>query len=173
MHQASLDLMNWLLQTHTDRRARKAQRVIDVGSYNRNEGGSYREICGALKFKSYTGLDIESGPNVDAVVTAGGDWAAELAASGIAPADVVISGQCLEHVRMPWIWIRQVAGLIQPGGMFFCIAPFQWRQHRYPVDCWRLLPDGYEALCEWSGLEFIKSEIVDRDCYLVARRPAE
>ena len=141
------------------------KRVIDVGSYDRN-AGSYRPVVEKMG-GTYTGLDLEAGPNVDIVVPDSDDWS-----TLVEPAEIVISGQCLEHTRMPWLWIKAVVSVLQPGGMLLLIAPWQWKIHRWPLDCWRILPDGMDALFEWAGLERIHTETRERDCYGIARKPA-
>jgi hypothetical protein len=64
----------------------------------------------------------------------------------------VVSGQFLEHVK-PWPRIKQTAGLLTPHARSVVIAPWQHKLHRYPIDCWRILPDVMRALVEWEGLE--------------------
>ncbi|MFA7044577.1 MAG: hypothetical protein WC186_09550, partial [Bacteroidales bacterium] len=34
------------------------------------------------------------------------------------------------------------------GGLVCIITPFSVPEHRYPIDCWRILPDGYRYLLE-------------------------
>jgi len=134
--------------------------VIDVGA--RNANGSYRDLLEQAGYDNYLGVDIEDGPNVDVVLPESGEWQLEAA-------DVVISGQCLEHVRQPWVWIKQVATLVKPGGTVILVAPWIWQIHRHPVDCWRILPDGMDALFEWANLDRIESGVSEADCFGVAR----
>lgn len=67
--------------------------------------------------------------------------------------DVVLSGQVVEHVRMPWRWIRELVRVTRPGGLVATIAPVSWPYHEAPVDCWRIYPEGLRALYEEGGLE--------------------
>ena len=65
------------------------------------------------------------------------------------------------------------------------IAPSSGPEHKYPVDCWRFYPDGMKALCNYSGLELIKTETewnppdyedgsqVWKDTILVAKKPSK
>jgi len=57
------------------------------------------------------------------------------------------------------------------GGIVCIIAPWQWRYHRYPIDCWRILPDGMEFLlkdvCNFDILEIFLKE---SDCVGIARK---
>jgi hypothetical protein len=51
----------------------------------------------------------------------------------------------------------------------FITAPWSWEIHRYPVDCWRILPDGMRELIEQGGGDFVESYIVDRDTWGIGR----
>lgn len=148
MHPNSLKIMKNLLSVHVPATDREIYDVYDVGSYDVN--GTYRPIVEGLGFCDYKGIDIEAGPNVDIIVPADGtEWI-------LPPREIVISGQCLEHTRFPWKWFEQVVELATAGGLLFIIAPWTWPEHRYPVDCWRILPDGMLALGDWCHLEVIE-----------------
>lgn len=66
--------------------------------------------------------------------------------------DVVLSGNVIEHVRRPWIWMRELARVCRPGGVIATITPVSWPYHEAPIDCWRIYPEGMRALCEDAGL---------------------
>jgi SAM-dependent methyltransferase len=70
--------------------------------------------------------------------------------------DIVVSGQVLEHVKKIWVWIKEVARLCKTGGIVIIISPVGYPYHG-PVDCWRVFPEGMEALYEEAGLEVIMS----------------
>ena len=113
--------------------------VLDVGALQLRGHRSYRELFHDYR---YTGMDIVPGDNVDVV------GYESLLSIGY---DVVISGQTLEHVKRPWEWMQELAGLFR---IYICIiAPNQWPEHRYPIDCWRVLPDGMAALFEYAGIK--------------------
>ena len=65
--------------------------------------------------------------------------------------DIVVSGQVLEHVRKPWVWMKEVGRVCKPGGIAITIIPASWPYHEAPVDCWRAYPEGMKALYEDSG----------------------
>lgn len=141
--------------------------ILDVGSYNVN--GCYKEYFSSPGY-TYHGLDIEAGPNVDIVVAEHYNW-------GINEVyDVVISGQCLEHVEYPWLTMEQIAKAMKPGGLHFNIVPSTGPVHRFPIDTYRYHPDGMNALCKWAGLEVV--EITSRadsiwfNTVVVARKPS-
>lgn len=72
--------------------------------------------------------------------------------------DVVFSAQVIEHVRKPWIWIKELARVCRIGGRVVTINPVSWPYHEAPVDCWRIYPDGMRALYEEAGLRVEISE---------------
>lgn len=158
MHPNSMKLMTDLFSAHATPADNRY--VIDVGSYNVN--GNYRALVEGLGF-SYFGVDIAEGPNVDQVVPEIGLWKVPQLS------DITISGQCLEHTTRPWEWIRQVKSVTSPGGLLIIIAPWMWEIHRYPVDCWRILPDGMNALFDFIDVESVNVGTDQRDCYGVAR----
>lgn len=73
------------------------------------------------------------------------------------PFDVIISGQCLEHVRKPWLWIKQISQLAKFNGLIWITAPNTWCFHEYPIDCWRVWPDGLRALFDEAGFETLEA----------------
>lgn len=144
--------------------------VLDVGAMDAQDGqyGTYRQLFPAPGY-TYHGLDIEAGPNVDIVVPEHYVW-------GITEQyDVVISGQCLEHVEWPWLTMEQIAKSLKPGGLHFNIVPSTGPVHRFPIDTYRYHLDGMAALCKWADLEVIelqsKSDSIWNNTVLVARKP--
>ena len=161
MHDNSRVLMRRLLEGHVTDAPGKS--VVDVGS--RDTNGSYRDLIVRASFARYTGIDICDGKNVDIVVPERGLW------DTVQPADVVISGQCVEHVRRPWRWIKQVESITTAGGVVIIVGPWIWHIHRHPIDCWRILPDGMTALLEEGQFEVIDVGTYENDCYGVGRKP--
>lgn len=66
--------------------------------------------------------------------------------------DIVLSGQVLEHVRKPWLWIPELARICRSGGHVITVNPVNWPYHEAPVDCWRIYPEGMTSLYEDAGL---------------------
>ena len=178
MHANSLKIMSRLL----DKYAPPSGLCVDVGSQDVN--GTYRPLVEGRGLE-YMGIDICPGKNVDVVVpepeshgTAIVCWQAATATTKGKPS-IIISGQCLEHTRHPWDWMNYVVSLAWPGSAgvpFILIAPSAWPQHRYPLDCWRILPDGMRSLMEWAGLEVLEVGMDDPtgrrthvDCWGVGR----
>lgn len=121
-------------------------RIYDLGSQDVN--GSYKSIFDKTAW-IYTGLDMEAGCNVDIVLKDPYDWN-EIPSNH---ADVIISGQAFEHIRFFWVTMLEISRILRPGGICCIIAPAGGHEHRYPADCWRFYPDGFESLAGFAGLE--------------------
>ena len=148
MHPTSLQKMKELFQTFKVQKCN----LLDVGSQDVN--GTYKDLCGPGII--YTGLDLVKGKNVDIVAPDIYHWPIPNDTY-----DVVISGQCLEHVEDTQAWIKEVYRVCKPGGLTIIIAPWNCGEHRYPVDCWRILPDGMRFLL--SKVVNFKIELIDRN----------
>lgn len=72
--------------------------------------------------------------------------------------DTVVSANVLEHVRMPWLWLSELARIVQPGGHIVTVVPSIYVFHQHPLDCWRVWPDGMRALHEHAGLQTVVVE---------------
>lgn len=163
MHSSSYDEMRKVLEALPQ--DGRALRVLDVGSMSVNSEfpHTYREHV--RPEWNYTGCDIAAGANVDLVQLtpyriqgAGGEY------------DVVISGQCLEHVEMPWMLAQEMARMLKPGGVAVWTAPWKWSEHKYPLDCWRILPDGMTVLMQFAGLQVDRAWIRERDCWGIGKK---
>lgn len=162
MHEATMNQMKKFAEKYLDTNTKL--KILDVGSYNVN--GSYKKLFDNPNWQ-YVGLDIEEGPNVDIVAPGLYDWGIEDESY-----DIVISGQCLEHVKDTKEWIKQIQKAVKKNGLICIIAPWSWQEHRFPVDCWRILPDGMrfllEEVCEFEIIKVFKE---GRDCIGIARKP--
>ena len=151
MHIESFQVMEYFVENYMD--STKEYNILDVGSYD--VSGSYRSLFNNAKWE-YIGLDIVPGPNVD--IVAKGPYNFGLNKKF----DVIISGNCLEHVEAPWLWIKEVEKSIRTGGLLCIVMPFNLGEHRFPVDCYRILPDGFNyLLCKHSKFELIESKITN------------
>lgn len=171
MHQNSIDIMKALIAAYGPPKDTWIT-VVDYGSMEVPEGpGTYRSLI--PESWQYLGVDIAPGPNVDHVMA--GEYDTGLPSDF---ADLVISGQCLEHVRNPFAAVAEMGRILKPGGLLFLIAPFAWECHRFPLDCFRFAPDGMRALMEASGLTYKIGNLSDPlgtgqrvDCYAVGVKP--
>lgn len=139
MHDASFQQMARILKTWTG----NIPHVLDVGSLDVN--GTYRPIANYLGWR-YTGLDMCAGPNVDIVSPDPYRFPVDDDAF-----DIVISGSTMEHVQAIWLWVPELVRVLRPGGMLAIITHTNYPYHRYPVDCWRILPDGARYLFDLTG----------------------
>lgn len=140
MHESSMTSMKKFIDAYLY--PNKPTSILDVGSMQVKNHHTYKQLCMYPEW-TYCGLDISEGPNVDVVTSDPYVWPVSDDSF-----DVVISGQCLEHVKDMYRWIREVARVLRPGGLCCIIAPCAWPQHRYPVDCWRIYPDGMGFLLQ-------------------------
>lgn len=67
--------------------------------------------------------------------------------------DIVLSGQVIEHVSKPWIWLRELKRITKNDGFIITINPVSWPYHEAPIDCWRIFPEGVAALADELDLE--------------------
>lgn len=148
MHPTGLASMKTLLALYREPSAR----VLDVGSYDVN--GTFRPLIEARGWQ-YTGLDIAAGPNVDIVTL--DPYHFPIADEAF---DLVISGSTMEHVGAIWRWIPELVRVLRRGGYLAITTHWQEREHRYPVDCWRVLPDGMRYILEDSGLVDVSALIL-------------
>lgn len=135
MHAESYALMGQMLRRY---KQHGDVSLLDVGSYNVN--GTFRPLVEGQGWQ-YTGLDQTAGPNVD--VVAEDPFHFPFPDNHF---DVVISGSTMEHVTAFWLWLPELVRVLKPGGFLAIHTHWQFPEHKYPVDCWRVLPDGMRFL---------------------------
>lgn len=148
MHPSSYDRMAEFSRDYLAARRDERLTIVDLGSCDYN--GSYRPIF-AEKRWHYVGVDLTPGKNVDLVLRDPYHWR-ELKTQSV---DVLVSGQTFEHTEFLWETILEIARVLKPGGMCCIIAPATGNEHRFPLDCWRILADGFRALARYAGLEVL------------------
>lgn len=121
--------------------------VVDVGSANVN--GTYRPIFEGPNVR-YVGIDLAPGDCVDLVV----DDPYRLPLDNNY-AEIVLSGQMLEHSEFFWLAFQEMVRVLKPGGFLFIIVPSAGYVHRYPVDCYRFNPDACLALAKYAGCRLV------------------
>jgi len=160
MHKSSLKLMEEVFIKRFLNRP--GSTILDVGALDVN--GTYRHL---FKDYLYTGADLQPGRNVDIVLPHPYEW-------NVGQYDVVISGQVLEHVEDTAAFMRAVRDALKPGGITCHIVPWRWHEHRYPIDCWRIFPDGMSWLFRNSQLiEVLTSSDKVGNTIGIARKPLE
>ena len=140
MHKESYELMNEMLGYVS---ASDSLNVLDVGSYNVN--GTFRPLVENRGWH-YTGVDTVAGPNVDVVTVNPFSFPFDDGTF-----DVVISGSTMEHVTAIWEWLPELVRVLRPGGFLAIHTHWKFPEHRYPVDCWRIMPDGMRYLFDMTA----------------------
>jgi len=151
--------------------------TLDIGSFDLSAAGTPGFTAGGcvrrLFTGEYTGLDIVPGPNVDLVVKDPHKWT-EIPDNTF---EQVVSVCCLEHCLEPWTVVREGYRVLKPGGITIYIVPWSWRIHRFPTDCFRLLPDGLAHLLgAWVGGDVVAVDVCCKEAagelvYGVGRKP--
>lgn len=175
MHPSSYNNMARFVDRHLAEHSDSALAIADIGSMDVN--GCYQPLFARERW-TYTGVDLDAGKNVDVILPSAYEWPFD-----DGQFDVVVSGQALEHVEFVWLTVKEVARVLKGGGLCCLIAPSAGPEHRYPVDCWRIYPDGMRALAKYAGLEVVdvysqwdKAVHPDlnpiwKDTVLIARKP--
>jgi len=150
MHQSSLENMQRCYDFYVAARqvaVGQQLTVVEIGSEEFN--GAYRHIFADERF-AYIGCDRAPGPGVDIVL----DDPYKLPLPD-ASADIVVSGQMLEHCEFFWLSFGEMLRVLKPDGYLFLIAPSGGPVHNYPVDCYRFYPDAYRALARYAGCQLL------------------
>ena len=138
-------------------------KIGDVGSSSEwNYSGLFRKPGW-----EYVGMDMQMTINVNLLLPVPYSW------PNIKDGefDVVISGQCIEHVPMPWRWMKEIARIVRPEGSVCIIGPHSWEYHQAPLDCWRVWPDGLRACMEDAGLAVLSCYSNENDSVGIAIKP--
>lgn len=157
-----------LFQRYAEQHFAPGMRVLEIGPDDFPT--SYQRIVGDPIAEWHT-LDVSGHPRLTYV--ARDEYSFPIGDSAY---DIVLSGQVLEHVRKPWVWIREVARVCRDGGLVITINPASWPRHDAPIDCWRAYPEGMKALYEDAGLQVMTSvvdalEVPTYRRYLPGRSP--
>lgn len=162
--------MRLFIETYLAVHGEKPLSILDVGSFAVADHDSYRPLF-ERKLWTYTGVDIVPGPNVDIALSHPYKWD-EISDDS---ADVVISGQALEHIAYFWVTAMEIGRALRPGGLACIIVPSRGVEHRYPLDCWRFYPDGMASIATWLAFELLDAHTDWHspwgDSVLVMRKP--
>ncbi len=65
--------------------------------------------------------------------------------------DITFSNNALEHMLEPWVACEQQVRITKTGGLIIAVAPFAWRYHPTPLDCFRFTHVGLAHLFTRTG----------------------
>jgi SAM-dependent methyltransferase len=134
--------------------ARPSLEILDVGGADVN--GSYRTLFG---FTEHRYVSADADPESGADVVLDGSCALPFADESF---DVVVSGQTFEHVGHFWKLFAEMVRVCRPDGVVIVVAPSAGPVHRYPVDCYRFLPDSYQALANENRVLLVEQRVDPR-----------
>jgi len=110
----------------------KGGKILEIGS--RDVNGSVRQFFDG----QYIGIDAEAGPGVDMVSSA---HELHIYAGTF---DTVLCLEMLEHDPKPWLTRAEMYRVLKPGGTMVISVPTNgFPEHKYPLDCFRYLPDAF------------------------------
>ena len=149
MHIESFWKMELFVKEYLGNYSNEKLKIAELGS--KDDNGSYKFLFKNKNWEYY-GLDIKKGKNVDIVLKNPYKWE-EIPDNYY---DVLISGQTFEHIEFPWLTIKEIYRVLKPNGLCCIIVPSKGPEHKAPVDCWRIYPDGIKALAKWGKLRVIE-----------------
>jgi SAM-dependent methyltransferase len=136
-----------MFERHAQPHFPREGRVLEIGP----DGfpSAYRSLLESAGGKFvWDTLDLHSDPRLTCVATS--EYSFPIPDETY---DVVLSGQVIEHVRKPWIWIKELARVCKTGGLVITVNPVSWPYHEAPIDCWRAFPEGMRALYDEAALD--------------------
>lgn len=71
--------------------------------------------------------------------------------------DILVADQVLEHVERPWLAADEIHRVLKSSGLAMVATPGLYPIHPSPLDCWRIMPDGYKVLFpqdKWNWILF-------------------
>lgn len=126
--------------------------VLEIGSRMTNPD-TWWIINRDLASGQWTGIDMQEGMNVDAVVDIHcmpDEWRGRF--SG------VLCSEVLEHVSRPWVALPKVLDVIRPGGWVVVTTLFAFPEHGFPDDYYRYTQSGLRLLLEDAGFVDVETE---------------
>jgi 2-polyprenyl-3-methyl-5-hydroxy-6-metoxy-1,4-benzoquinol methylase len=83
--------------------------------------------------------------------------AEQAAAPHLDTADVVLCLETLEHVPEFWNILKNMRDRLTVGAWIVLSAPgIGFPEHKHPVDCWRVTPDGMHAALRYTGARCVE-----------------
>jgi len=126
--------------------------VLEIGSRQREKTATSFEFAGNVK--SYLGLDIIAGPNVDIV----GDAHQLASLVGDRSFDLVYSQWVFEHLALPWIVVSEINKVLRLGGEVVTLTNQSIGLHDLPWDFWRYSESAWRSLFNVdTGFELLET----------------
>jgi len=152
MHYSDLYLFKDFYLEFLKSRSNEKLRALDVGSRAIGNMGVFGRYLKNPNWE-YVGLDMTEGRNVDIISEDPYNYPFEDNSF-----DVVISGSTMEHVEDIYAWIKELSRITKEW--VWIAVPNTCKEHKYPIDCWRVFPDGMKFLLgNVAGLEVMGSGI--------------
>lgn len=128
-------------------------RIAEIGSQNVN-GGLRDHVRGRV---DYVGIDFCAGDGVDVILSDPYKYPFPDASF-----DILVTSSCLEHSDMFWLSFLEGMRILKPWGIMYCNAPSaRMVYHRWPVDCWRFMPDAAKGLKSWARHNGLNTEVLE------------
>ena len=127
--------------------------ILQIGSKSSildKRGGKWRNL---YREKTFIGIDIESGENVDCVFDISDNISKLRRKVRIKQFSTIICPHVLEHVRNPFIVADNIKKLLLPRGKTIVTVPWVQGFHEFPDDYWRISFSGLKEL--FKGLQII------------------
>ena len=118
--------------------------TIDLGAGS----AKYRSIIEGRSSK-YLAFDVSPGDKIDVV----GDIQKLPFKENYF--DTIICTQVLEHVKKPWLAVKEMYRVIRPRGYSLVTVPFMLPYHAHPNDYFRYTREGLISLFEEAGFKII------------------
>jgi hypothetical protein len=139
--------------------------VYECGSLQVPGQEGFADLRPYFPGKEYVGLDMRHGPGVDKIVDL------HLLGYRLAgrPVGTMLCMDTLEHVRDPWLAMREMASVMQPGGVLIISSHMLAPIHDFPSDYWRFTPSCFEMMlaecfesswATWAGRESFPHTVV-------------
>lgn len=130
--------------------------VLEIGSRVRRATRDQLMFRGIAK--SYVGVDIIEGQNVDVV----GDAHKLADLVNGRQFDLVYSHYAFEHLAMPWAVVSQINQVLRKGGHAYLVSNHSIGLHDLPWDFWRYSQSCWTALFnEQTGFKILASALGD------------
>lgn len=144
------------------------RRVLEVGA--RNVNGSARPLVERHGPAEYVGVDIASGPGVDAIC----DITKLLERFGPSRFDLILCTEVMEHVRDWRSALHNLKGVLAPAGtLLLTTRSAGFHYHGYPYDFWRYEPEDIEVLMGDMSLDVLERDPSAPGVFFVATKPPD